>query len=382
MCSVARHRVVLLTICVCTFMQGGVRATENSTQAVTTTTASTTTTAAPYYPRHDELCTNECSLYIGDSIDTITGPRKWCGQVKEDVTGRLMRCVQYTKHGETCVDECGYSSYKGYHWCLTNRYQLEEEDWWGSCSAKPGHTTGKNKCSDECARRGENYFWCHTSGNNWEYCSPPGLVKPVQFTVRGSPCISECRQGGKNYHWCYKNLAYCDEESCDDNWDYCSLDEEHTRYNYKCDGPCAREGKSYYWCTQGDSWDYCSPKPKIGVHFKDHVEVTIKGSRCRDICAKYGEKYFWCDVWGASTYTWDYCSPVLTIEGKRHYTTKGGEPCQDACASRGKSYFWCKTKTSWDYCSPVFGQHHAGVGAVGAHPAILATVILAFWAST
>merc|ERR1719228_2912681 len=105
-----------------------------------------------YSPRQNDTCTNECSE---------TDSRYWCGGVKEDSTGRVMRCVQYTRYGQTCVAECGGK--KTYNWCLTNAYTLDDEEW-------------------------------------WDYCSPTGLVKPVQLTVRGAPCISECRQEGQNYH--------------------------------------------------------------------------------------------------------------------------------------------------------------------------------------
>ena len=77
-------------------------------------------------------------------------------------------------------------------------------------------TINKEKCTDECGMHGEKYFWYHTSkadADKWDYCSPPGLVKPVQFTTKGGHCISECRQEEKNCHWCDKNLDYCTDGS-------------------------------------------------------------------------------------------------------------------------------------------------------------------------
>ena len=29
-------------------------------------------------------------------------------------------------------------------------------------------------CKDSCESRGEDYFWCHTFDNSWDYCSPTG----------------------------------------------------------------------------------------------------------------------------------------------------------------------------------------------------------------
>merc|ERR1711915_568812 len=177
--------------------------------------------------------------------------------------------------------------------------------------------------------RGKDYWWCHTE-SSWDYCSPHGLVKPVQLTTRGSLCLSECAQGGKNYHWCYKSLDYCSEDSCDDDWDYCAPQELRTTYNYPCEGECKKDGEKYFWCKKGDSWDYCSPTAKFGNSFSDKVELTIYGAKCRDKCTMKGEKYYWCMIYGrTSTNWWDYCSP-------------------DARTTR-------YTDKSWEYCSAAYG---------------------------
>merc|ERR1712211_62004 len=55
-----------------------------------------------------------------------------------------------------------------------------------------------------------------------------------------------------NYYWC--------RHSGDGSWDYCSLDEKHTRYGEDCTSACTNEGKDYFWCDTADGWDYCSPK--------------------------------------------------------------------------------------------------------------------------
>lgn len=306
--------------------------------------SATTSDVGGYTPTYDDLCTNECSE---------TDPRYWCGEHKEDSGGRVMRCVQYTRYGEVCVAECGGKE-KKYNWCITNDVKIGtgvgQGHWWEYCSLV-GYTIKKAPCKDDCGLRGENYFWCHTDDtlSAWDYCSPPGLVKPVQYTVRGDECISECRQHGKNYHWCTKSLDYCTEDSCDWDWDYCSLDGDHTRYNYKCKEKCDKKGTSYYWCNQeGGSWDYCSPSPKLGVHKSDHVELTRYGVKCRDVCSLKGENYYWCSQHGGDNQNWwDYCSPQSD-------TTINQGKCKDECEMRGSSYFWCNTESSWDYCSPKY----------------------------
>ena len=290
---------------------------------------------------YDDVCTNEC--FEDD-------PRYWCGRLKEDTSGKVMRCVQYTRYGEICVAECGGKH--EYNWCLTNALKIDEGDWWDYCSLV-GYTVNKKQCVNQCSRRGQNYFWCKSSATDsseWDYCSPPGLVKPVQYTIYGEECISECKQHGENYYWCTKSLDYCTEDSCDDDWDYCSLNEYSDRFNYQCINRCSQKGgTSYYWCEKNDGgWDYCSPSPRLGVHVSDHVELTRYGAKCRDICATKGESYFWCSQHGGSVYNWwDYCSPSSNI-------TINQEDCVDKCSTYGKSYHWCHTSNSWDYCSPVY----------------------------
>jgi len=300
-----------------------------------------------YVPAYDDVCTNECK----DS-----DPRYWCGTHKEDAAGRVMRCVQFTRYGEICVDECGGKE-RNYNWCLLNAVKIKnqnggEGNWWDYCSLV-GYTIKRQPCIDECGLHGENYFWCNTGEGSWDYCSPPGLVKPVQYTINGAECISECRQHGENYHWCRRSQEYCDEEHCDWDWDYCSLDQHHTRYNYKCKNPCDNKGTSYYWCDkEGGSWDYCSPSPRLGEHKSAHVELTRYGIKCRDVCSQKGENYYWCSQHGGERYGWwDYCSP-------NPQTTINLGQCTDECEQRGSSYFWCHTEKSWDYCSPKYDPEH------------------------
>ena len=97
----------------------------------------------PYSPEHGDACTNECS---------DTDPSYWCGGVKEDSAGSVMRCVQYTRKGQTCVAECGGKE-KNYNWCLTNAHTLSEGEWWDYCSLV-GYTINKEPCTDECISDG------------------------------------------------------------------------------------------------------------------------------------------------------------------------------------------------------------------------------------
>lgn len=320
---------------------------------------------------YDDDCTNEC----GD-----TDNRYWCGKHRTDPEGYISHCVQYTKYGEVCVNECGGK--KDYNWCLTNAYRLDGyEDYWGYCSLA-GFTVNKEKCWDNCEMRDENYFWCHkfTDKTNWDYCSPPGLVKPVEIHRKGGQCITECGKHGESYYWCAKSMEYCNDNGCDDDWEYCSIDEMHTRYGAECKERCSLGGESYYWChTVDGSWDYCSPKATEGVHVSMEIELTRYGVKCRSVCKMAGEDYFWCEQIGGSIWNWwDYCSPQkLTINNA---------PCTDECARRGNNYHWCHTKDSWDYCSPQnsdeFGYTsiEAGAPITASYAASVLLLLLFIWA--
>jgi len=214
-----------------------------------------------------------------------------------------------------------------------------------------------------------DYYYCHTS-TSWDYCSPPGEVKPLQLNMRGSQCKGECDHHGEEYTWCSKNLDYCKHDGksgtkCDDWWEYCSIDNMHTRYGAQCKDDCSMRGEDYYWCNTATGWDYCSPKAEDGVHVSLKAEFDIYGHECINLCDTHGYNYFWCKpIGGRSGTWWDYCS--------KENMTIYNSPCTDACARRGEDYHWCHTKSSWDYCSPT----HWVAGARGDN-AQVSIVILA-----
>ena len=152
---------------------------------------------------------------------------------------------------------------------------------------------------------------------------------------------------------------------CDNDWDYCSVNDQHTRYNYQCEGPCTFQKQkfvtmSYYWCKQGDSWEYCSPKAKPNLHFNDKIELSTTGEICRSKCGKHGKKHHNCLLFGREERSQGgLCSPD-------NKTTYYGERCMDDCDARGYKFYWCNTETSWDYCSPTFKVGMLGFESVTA----------------
>jgi len=334
---------------------GVVRAQDVTTS--TTTTKPTTTTTAPSSPvvKINDVCSNGC-----DSSD----PSYWCGVNKKDENGRVVRCVELTVRGGHCVGACERKS-QAYYWCMTNAVKVGgNAEWWDYCSPE-GSTTNNEKCLDSCSRRGESYYYCHTSKeekDKWDKCSPRGQVRPVQYTVKGVLCTSDCTNHGEKYYWCYKTQDHCSSGrggSCDDSWDYCSVDERSTRYGGKC--------KDYNWCSLADgTWDYCSPSPRLGVDVSENIELTIYGVRCITKC-RDGGGYYWCKQLGSKD-AWDYCSPDK-------YTIHR-EKCKDRCTTRGKSYNWCNTASGWDYCSPAGTRGNIRESTTSAGDTILMLCIL------
>ena len=267
------------------------------------------TSAVALVPRVNDSCSNDCK---GSDSD----PFYWCGVNREDRTGKVVRCVEHTVKGGYCVSGCEKKE-KSYYWCMTNAVQLSDGAWMSRCSLE-GYTTNNQQCLDRCARRGEDYYYCHTSKeekDKMDYCSPRGMVRPVQYTINGMLCISPCEKKGEKYTWCYKSQDYCKHgdkgSGCDSMWDYCSQDEHITMYGDSCRDTCTSNGEDYYWCyLQDDTWDYCSTAPRLGVDASQGIELTIYGRRCITPCKQAGGGYYWCRQLGRNTRSyWDYCSP-------------------------------------------------------------------------
>merc|ERR1712032_1455910 len=99
-------------------------------------------------------------------------------------------------------------------------------------------------CPSICERKTEDYWWCRDNdqdSSSWDYCSPPGQVRPVQYTMHGHACLGLCDQHGENYWWCPKSRRWAgtDSQAEDEWWDYCSPSKHRTRYNEPCREPCA-----------------------------------------------------------------------------------------------------------------------------------------------
>jgi len=250
-------------------------------------------------------CSNRCNI----------GATGWCGERrKNSSTGAVQRCADRTRYGQSCASACGKGE-KDYHWCWVG-WHLEDD--WEYC-APEGETRYGVACLGECAKNGTSYWWCYTdeASEEWEYCSPPGEVLDTAYTVNGQDCIGECATQGEDYWWCKKSprtqVNNGKTNARDADWDYCSPNPQHTRYNKTCSDACESRGEKYYWCNVGSSWDYCSPAVET-------VEKVIAkgGGQCVGKCDSLDENYTWCHVInvdgeaGLSTsstrqFYWDYC---------------------------------------------------------------------------
>jgi len=252
-------------------------------------------------------CTNECQP--GD-------PYSWCGERRYDPAGQVVRCVQGSRYGQECVDSCSAKN-ENYFWCWTNAHANGQSDYWKKCGTSKGdqsYTVKGVPCRNICEMKestlSNNYWWCRDDDqdpDSWDYCSPPGQVRPVEYTIYGHACLGLCAQQGENYWWCSKSPRWpeTDSQSEDSWWDYCSPSKHKTRYNEACREPCASRGESYFWCYTATSWDYCSPEPEIVQETR-----TKDGYTCNGICDKMSSSYYFCEhkmATGMMRSWWDYC---------------------------------------------------------------------------
>jgi len=282
------------------------------------------------------VCTAQAQNNPGDECSNQCeegNPYHWCGKMRQDSSGRVLRCAEGTKIGQACIDSCS-SKDESYFWCWTNNHEVGTgSDWWNYCGVE-GHTKKGVPCVGVCARQGENYWWCRTDkvdSGAWDYCSPPGQVTLVQYTRYGHSCLGGvgngiCGRHGTDYFWCAKSLRWVEDEnndysSDDDWWEYCSPDNLHTRYGETCRDECASRGYGYFWCytgQSGSSWDYCSPQP-----YSAQEVITKGGSKCAGICDRMSSGYGFCEIKETRRNLimtmvswWDYCtSPYMPASG-------------------------------------------------------------------
>ena len=48
------------------------------------------------------------------------------------------------------------------------------------CSTDSKLTNYGDKCLDKCAKRGQDYFWCHKETTLWGYCTPEHLIEQLK----------------------------------------------------------------------------------------------------------------------------------------------------------------------------------------------------------
>ena len=79
-------------------------------------------------------------------------------------------------------------------------------------------------CLDECATRGQDYFWCNIAGATWDYCSPaPPSTTAPPMTREGRRCMGVCDFYSSSYQYCPG--LYEDRGSW---WHYCGVGSSDT----------------------------------------------------------------------------------------------------------------------------------------------------------
>jgi len=242
----------------------------------------------------EEWCTNKCEDRVVD----------WCGK-KKLLEGDLKQCTEWTSDGYRCMSPCQKNGEK-YTWCQTGSL-LMKDAFWGYCAPQGMSARGK-ECVRECTF--EKYWWCRTNEDDedeWDYCSPPNMVKKVEYSSNGQECAGECAQQGEDYWWCKKPVRFSTGKVTDPDWDYCSPRENITSDGKPCVDECDTRGEEYFWCNTDDgSWGYCSPQ----VVTTD-VSETRDGSTCSGICNNYASNYQYCTTLDHKSDWWDYCGNSL-----------------------------------------------------------------------
>ena len=207
-----------------------------------------------------------------------------------------------------------------------------------SCSPKNQMTVKGQKCGDECAQRGQDYYWCHTNNffSLWDYCGPVWNNINYITSTYGALCYDQCAKNGKTYYWCNTRKG----------WDYCSPRPNVDYHNNPCRAthPCAKNDQNYYWCyLEKGGWGSCGLQTPKRSFFRSSNYRQL----CRDNCEYDSQKgYYFC----FTSKGWDYCSPWPDVTYK-------DVSCRDyhSYDLHGENYYWCKTKDSWDYCGVVEG---------------------------
>ncbi|CAG0898956.1 unnamed protein product [Darwinula stevensoni] len=138
-----------------------------------------------------------------------------------------------------------------YNFCFVNTNRD-----WGYCSPQPGITSYNKVCkkNHQCEKHGEDYYWCYTEDESWDYCSPPTERRSGSRLVDsdGFFCKDNCDSRGSTYTWCHSDNYR--------EWGFCSKIQNLASNGKKCkdDSPCSKHDHYYNYCyTQGGGWYYC-----------------------------------------------------------------------------------------------------------------------------
>jgi len=198
--------------------------------------------------RYGVQCATECAQNGKDywwcytSHDSEGSPTSWeyCSPPSKVKVSK----ATYTRYGQICNGDCDTHG-EEYWWCEKSRRWggKSADSPWDFCSPQNTGTgsqsspvkgearTRYNKpCKDACEGRGEDYFWCNTLDNSWDYCSPKVVAAEPVIAKGGRPCAGICDTMGKSYKWC-SVTSVTDPEIKGDNtssswspswwWDYC-----------------------------------------------------------------------------------------------------------------------------------------------------------------
>ena len=239
----------------------------------------------------------------------------------------------YTRYNDLCISECTRHG-ATYYWCYTSSNPYS----WDYCSPQPDVDIHNRPCLSICGKRkGKHYYWCEVEVNaelTWDYCGTHGENFRV-VSSSGYFCVDACAKRSEQYYWCHT----------EQDWGYCSPKERTDHYGRRClpDSYCDRSaGADYYWCyvgggEQDEEWGYCSVQG-------ESKHLTYRGYYCSTECQYDATSdYSECNIYDG---TIEYCSQLSVTDSRGHVCsyTKCSRPEE-------KTYFWCYYEDGqWDYC--------------------------------
>ena len=161
--------------------------------STTSTSAPPPTTATPLFTRDPAPVQRpfDVSQFVEDydqevpaenGDDGLNAEINAASNLNSDLYPRYYRrAMGFTVYGESCYDTCEVRDDYEYTWC--HKFKESSTGTWSDadyCTLESDTTPYGDKCVDQCAKRGQQYYWCHKETTLWGYCTPEHLIEQLR----------------------------------------------------------------------------------------------------------------------------------------------------------------------------------------------------------